>query len=255
MPALRVGAKSHVGKVRTDNQDRMGRFPSLHGELYIVADGMGGHKGGALAAAMTIDGFEAQLMNTPPGVSPEQALQRAAQKVNFDIYQKANDDNETAKMGATLVLGLVRGNQLIVGHAGDSRAYLFRDGKLSRLTYDHSVVQRMIDHKILTEEQARNHPDASIITRAFGQEPELELEITPPVDLRPGDGILLCSDGLSGYVDDGLIQQVIRRNTDAQQVTDALIDLALSVGGEDNVTIQFLQDRRKKPDRSPPHPG
>lgn len=246
---LRVGAKSHTGNVRTENQDRMGRFLSPFGELYIVVDGMGGHKGGATAAAMTVDGLEAHLRNIPQGTSPEQALQIAAQRTNAEIHQKATDGNpETENMGATLVLGLMTGTRLLVAHVGDSRAYLFRDGKLSRLMRDHSVVQRMIDHNILTEDQARDHPDANVITRAFGQKPEIELEVSAPLDLKEGDAVLLCTDGLCGYVDDQTIERVIGRQNDAQQVTDALIELALSVGGEDNVTVQFLQlgQRRRK---------
>jgi serine/threonine protein phosphatase PrpC len=209
---------------------------------------MGGHKGGATAAAMTIDGLEAHLGNILAGTLPEQALQIAAQRTNAEIYQKANDGNpETANMGATLVLCLVIGTRVLVAHVGDSRAYLFRNGKLSRLMRDHSVVQRMIDNNILTEEQARDHPDANIITRAFGQKPEIELEVSAPFDLREGDGILLCTDGLCGYVDDRTIERVIGGQSDAQQITDALIDTALAAGGEDNVTVQFLQfgQRRK----------
>lgn len=244
---LRVGAKSHTGNVRTENQDRMGRFISPFGELYIVVDGMGGHKGGATAAAMTVDGLEAHLRSIPQGTSPEQALQIAAQITNAEIYQKATaGDPETENMGATLVLGLVIGTQLLIAHAGDSRAYLFRDGKLSRLMRDHSVVQRMIDHNLLTEDQARDHPDSNIITRAFGQKPEIELEVSAPLDLKEGDAVLLCTDGLCGYVDDQTIERVVGGQTDAQQITDALIDLALSAGGEDNVTVQFLQFGQRK---------
>lgn len=249
MANLRVGAKSHTGNVRTENQDRMGRFPSPFGELCIVVDGMGGHKGGATAAAMTVDRLEAHLRSISQSVGPQQALEIAARMTNAEIYQKANDgDPETANMGATLVLVLVVGSRLIVAHAGDSRAYLFRDGRLTRLTRDHSVVQRMIDHNILTEEQARDHPDSSVITRAFGQRPDIELEVSAPFDLKEGDGILLCTDGLCGYADDPTIERAISEQTDAQQITDALIELALRVGGEDNVTVQFLQfgERRKR---------
>ena len=259
----RVGARTHVGKVRSENQDRMGRFASRLGDLYIVVDGMGGHKGGAAAAGMAIDGLESNLENVPDGVSPGIAIQEAAQRTNAAIYQKANDgDAETSGMGATLVLGLLRDGQLITAHAGDSRAYLFRGGKLKRLTHDHSLVQNMIDHSMLTEEQARDHPDASVITRAFGQKPDIEVEIGPPLPLREGDGILLCTDGLCGYLTDQAIEDTINRHEDAQQVADNLIELALSVGGEDNVTIQFLQfGARKKAQievpivRTPPPAG
>jgi protein phosphatase len=242
LPALRVGARTHQGKVRSENQDRMGRFLSPIGELYIVADGMGGHEGGATAAAMAIDGFDAHLKQVPAGTPPGDALQQAAARTNAEIYRAANSgDPRTAKMGATVVLGLLRDGELLIGHAGDSRAYLFRDGRLLRLTRDHSVVQKMIDHHMLTEEEARDHPDSSVITRALGQKPDFELELSEPLALRPGDGLLLCSDGLCGYVDDAAIEEIVSRHDEAQEVTDALIEAALAAGGEDNVTVQFLQ--------------
>ncbi|MEP7340902.1 MAG: protein phosphatase 2C domain-containing protein, partial [Acidobacteriota bacterium] len=222
---LRVGAKSHTGLVRTENQDRMGRFPSPYGELFIVADGMGGHQGGALAAAMTTDGFEKYLRLLSPNLSPHDALQQAAQQINAEIYRVANSgDPSTAKMGSTVVLALVNGSQALIGHAGDSRAYLVRQGRLTRLTKDHSAVQKMIDHNMLTEAEARDHPDASIINRAFGQTPELELEISAPLAIARGDGLLLCSDGLCGYVDDSVIESAVGRYEDAQKIADALID-------------------------------
>jgi serine/threonine protein phosphatase PrpC len=239
---LRVGAKSHPGKVRSENQDRMSRFTAPLGEVFIVADGMGGHKGGATAAAMTIDGFERSLRAASSRDSAKAALLEATQQTNAEIYRLAHSGDPTiAKMGSTVVLALVSGEQIIIGHAGDSRAYLYRDGELQRLTRDHSAVQRMLDHHLLTEEEARDHPDANIISRAFGQKPELELEISPPFNLQPGDGVLLCSDGLCGYVDDAAIERALGAPSDAQKITDALIKLALEAGGEDNITVQFLQ--------------
>src|SRR5262245_43446288 len=129
-PQLRVGPKSHPGKVRTENQDRMSRFVSPLGEVFIVADGMGGHKGGATAAMMTIEGFETQLSAAPREAALETALLDAAAKTNEKIYQAANSgDPATTKMGSTVVLALVSGDQVSVAHAGDSRAYLFRGGR------------------------------------------------------------------------------------------------------------------------------
>ncbi|MFN0110716.1 MAG: PP2C family protein-serine/threonine phosphatase [Blastocatellia bacterium] len=239
---LSVGAKSHTGIVRTENQDRMGRFLSPFGELFIVADGMGGHQGGALAAAMLTDGFENYLRQLPPTLSAKAALQQVAQQINSEIYQRANSgDPTTAKMGSTLVLALVKSGQLLIGHAGDSRAYLVRQNRLTRLTKDHSAVQKMIDYNMLTEAEARDHPDASVINRAFGQAPEIELEVSEPLPIAPGDGLLLCSDGLCGYVDDSEVANVIGRYDDAGKIADALVELALNAGGEDNVTVQFLQ--------------
>lgn len=240
-PTLRVGAKTHVGKVRSENQDRMSRFTSPLGEVFIVADGMGGHQGGLTAVVMTVDGFDTFLRNAVPQNSIPEALQTAAKKTNERLYRLASSsDPATAKMGSTVVLTLIAGDQMWIGHAGDSRAYLYRNGELTRLTKDHSMVQKMIDHEMLTEEQARNHPDASVISRAFGQQPDLELEISGPLTMRAGDGVLLCTDGLSGYARDEQIAGVIAVNRDAQEITSGLIDLALSLGGEDNVTVQYI---------------
>jgi serine/threonine protein phosphatase PrpC len=238
---LRVGAKAHAGKVREENQDRISRFRSPFGEVFIVADGMGGHEGGAKAAEMLVNGLEKYLADLPPQTPPEQALQTAAARINTDIYQRAGSgEPKTAKMGATSVLALVDGRRVLIAHAGDSRAYLLRDGRLSRLTRDHTVVQRMLDKNMLNEEEARHHPDASVVTRAFGQKPEVELEVSAPFELRDGDRVLLCSDGLCGYVEDAAIERVLLAGGDAQTATDALIDLALQAGGEDNVSVQLL---------------
>jgi len=239
---LEVGATSHQGLVRTENQDRMGRVLSAFGEVIIVADGMGGHRGGATAAAMVVEGFTTHLQNLPPMTPVADAIQHAAHLTNADIHRKATDgDPDPAHMGATVVLVLVIGNQLIVGHAGDSRAYLYRAGQFTRLTRDHSFVQRMVDRNLLTEEQARDHPNANVVTRAFGQKPDIEFEVSAPMILQPGDRIMLCSDGLCGYVEDAAIEQAMSQPVSAQQITDALIELALAVGGEDNVTVQVLQ--------------
>jgi len=241
---LRVGAAAHRGKVREENQDRISRFRTPFGEVFIVADGMGGYEGGAKAAEMLVNGLEKYLGALPPQTPPDQALQTAAVRINTDILNRASSgEPKTAKMGATSVLALVDGRRVTIAHAGDSRAYLMRDGQLSRLTRDHTVVQRMLDKNMLNEEEARNHPASSVVTRAFGQKTKMELEISSPFELRDGDRILLCSDGLCGYVDDAEIQRVLQFGGDAQAATDALINLALQAGGEDNVSVQLLAAR------------
>jgi serine/threonine protein phosphatase PrpC len=238
--SLRIGAGAHRGLVREENQDRISRIQSQFGELFIVADGMGGHEGGSTAAQMLIDGLAEHLRALPPETPPDEALRQTAQHANTDIYRRSRDDRRLAKMGATGVLALVQGHRAWIAHAGDSRAYLWRNGRLERLTRDHTLVQRMVDHQILDEEEARHHPDANVVTRGFGQSPEVELEVASPLELQEGDRLLLCSDGLSGYVDDDAIAQALAAGGEAQAIADALIALALRAGGEDNVSLQVV---------------
>ncbi|HYU30805.1 MAG TPA: protein phosphatase 2C domain-containing protein [Thermoanaerobaculia bacterium] len=239
--SLRIGAGAHRGLVREDNQDRISRLLSPFGEVFVVADGMGGHEGGATAAQMLIDCLGVHLRALPPETPPDEALRQAAAQTNADIHRRAQgSDPHLARMGATSVVALIQGNRAWIGHAGDSRAYLWRDGRLARLTRDHTLVQRMLDHQILNDEEARHHPDANVVTRAFGQTPEIELEIAPPLELEDGDRLLLCSDGLSGSVDDAAIAEALAADSDPQAVAQALIDLALQAGGEDNVSVQLL---------------
>lgn len=237
---LRVGARTDPGKVREENQDRISRFRTPLGEAFLVVDGMGGHQGGSLAAQLVVEGLERELRSADPGAPPVEVLRVAAARVNAEIQARAAAGGErTAKMGATVVLALLRDRRLTVAHAGDSRAYLYRGSILTRLTRDHTVVQRMIDHNMLTEEEAQDHPDASVVNRAFGRA-EFEIEVAQPLELAAGDSVLLCSDGLCGYVDEPAIAEAIGRGDGAQATTDRLIELALAAGGEDNVSVQFL---------------
>ncbi len=250
-PALRVGVASHRGKVREENQDRISRFRVPLGEVFLVVDGMGGHRDGARAAELVVRGFEEHLREEPQGAPPAEALQRVASRTNAELY-RFSAQAESNRMGATLVLLLLRGWQAIVAHAGDSRAYLMRAGDLSRLTHDHTFVQQMLDLHVLSEEQARRHPDACVVTRAFGQEPEIELEVAPPCELRTGDRILLCSDGLCGHVEDAVIAQTLAGSIGAQEATERLIELALTAGGEDNVSLQVIRVGKRAADSARP---
>jgi serine/threonine protein phosphatase PrpC len=238
---LRIGAGAHRGLVREENQDRISRIVSPFGEVFVVADGMGGHEGGATAAQMLIDGLGEHLRALPPETPPEEALRQAMAQTNTEIHRKGHGSNpRLSHMGATCVLALVQGDRAWIGHAGDSRAYLWREGRLSRLTRDHTLVQRMVDNQILNEEEARHHPDSNVVTRSVGQKPETELEISSPLELLDGDRLLLCSDGLSGYVEDAAIARALGEQPEAQAATDALIRLALEAGGRDNVSVQIV---------------
>lgn len=238
---LRVGALSHIGLVRRENQDRMGRFHSPHGEVFVVADGMGGHKGGSQAAGMVLDGLQAALCESSQPRSLRAALRSAAVAVNNAVCAAATSgDPTTDHMGSTAVLLVVRGREVMVGHLGDSRAYLWRQGRLLRLTRDHTWVQQLVDQKLLTEEEARNHPEASVLAHAFGRHSELTIELGPSLAIRPGDAVLLCSDGLSGYLEDGEVAGVLSRHDDPQKAVETLVEAALATGGHDNITVQLV---------------
>ena len=241
-----AGAGTETGYVRKENQDRMGCALVPWGQLYIVADGMGGHAGGARAAELTVKGLEQNLANAVRNISIEDAIRDAFDKTNKDVYDKAHaDDPATHGMGSTAVILLALGQIAKVAHVGDSRAYLFRHGKLRLLTKDHTHVQRLVDAGILTPEQARNHPDASMLERAIGQFPTVAVDISSDLILNEGDGILLCSDGLSGYADDEEIEAVMNDSSTPQETVNRLISLALEKGGIDNVTVQFIRYSQK----------
>jgi PPM family protein phosphatase len=239
---LEVGARSEIGYVRDENQDRMSGTRVPLGQLYIVADGMGGHKGGALAAELTVQGLQRYIGEAPVNASVEKVIQMAFNKTNETVYQQAHSgDPATEGMGSTAVLLLISGGVARVAHVGDSRAYLFRAGRLRRLTTDHTIVQKMVQAEMLKPEEAIDHPNANVLDRAIGSKPSVEVDISDILRLHEGDAILLCSDGLSGYITDSEIASVLRSPATVQEIPDRLVELSLQKGGEDNVTVQFIQ--------------
>lgn len=235
-----VGVQIHPGKVRSENQDRVSRASTPFGELFLLADGVGGQRGGAQAAQYAVDAF-VRYLGESRETNPIQALKQAGLRINSDLSTGAMVSGGTPGMSSTVVLALVQGRHVIVGHAGDSRAYLVRGGHLEVLTRDHSVMQRLIAEYHLSPEEARNHPDASVLTQALGQRSQAELE-TLEFDLQPGDGLLLCSDGLWAYATHDEMQAVFASpGLTTQAVADALLNLAMNNGGGDNISLQYLR--------------
>src|SRR5262249_7809835 len=254
---LEVGARSETGYVRQENQDRMTGDLGPFGPFYIVADGMGGHKGGALAAQLAVQELTRQIKQAAATESVEQVIQAAFKKANETIYQKGHaGDPEVNGMGTTAVLLLIAGRVARLAHVGDSRAYLYRDGVLKQLTTDHTMVQKMVEAGMLKPEDAADHPNASILERAIGTQQSVEVDISREVPLKDGDAILLCSDGLSGYVTNQEIESALRSPAPSQEITTRLVNLALEKGGRDNVTVQFIQyGPRKEPPVVPSNPA
>ncbi len=242
MPKIEVAARSVTGK-RKENQDRMSGLTTPLGQLYILADGMGGHKGGEIAAEMTVHGLHHHITTTKVSASIYEIISDAFKHTNKTVYDEAHSGDATIEgMGSTAVLVLIHGEIASVAHVGDSRAYLFRNNRLKQLTRDHTVVQRMVEAGMLKPEDAAHHPDSNIIERAIGNQPEVAVDIHDELILLDGDAILLCSDGLSGYASNQEIESILRHCTTVQEVPDKLIQLALEdKGSDDNITVQFIQ--------------
>lgn len=244
---IEVGARSETGYIRHENQDRMSGAEVSLGQLYIIADGMGGHKGGALAAELTILGLQRQIAAASPDEPVEEMMRTVFNKVNHDVHRKAHSDNfATEGMGSTAVLLLISNGIARLAHVGDSRAYRYRRQQLKQLTKDHTIVQKMVDNGMLTREEADKHPDASVLERAIGSKPTVDVEISPEWKVHDGDAILLCSDGLSGYVSDHEIADILRSPATVQEIPERLVEMALQKGGQDNVTVQFIQCGARK---------
>jgi serine/threonine protein phosphatase PrpC len=225
---FRVGARTDVGKVRAGNEDAfMAKDP-----LFAVADGMGGHRGGEVAAKLAMDTLK-------KAADRSQALPEVVKEANRVVFRKAAADRALAGMGTTLTAILADGEHLRLAHVGDSRAYLVRDGELQRITKDHTVVERMVEEGRLTPDEAEIHPQRSILTRALGVEEEVQID-QATIEAHPGDRFLLCSDGLTGMVGEDRILDILAQHDDPQAASDALVEAANEAGGVDNVTAVVI---------------
>jgi PPM family protein phosphatase len=221
--------KTDTGRQRRGNEDRVFARPPV----FVVADGMGGAQAGEVAARIAVETFKDGL----PGRGPiEERLASRAREANRRIFELATADHDRAGMGTTLTAAYLDGSALAIAHVGDSRAYLFRDGSLTRLTQDHSLVDELVRRGKLSEEEAAEHPQRSIITRALGPEPEVEVDTwTYPV--RGGDVLLLCSDGLTSMVSEERVAEILQDSQRLNDSAQALIDEANRAGGRDNITV------------------
>ena len=224
---------SDVGRQRHTNEDSY----LESSPIFAVADGMGGARAGEVASRMAVEAFGD---DRDTSASPEAQLANIAQTANRKIYQLAQEDSSRAGMGTTFTAVMVVDNELAIGHVGDSRAYRLRDGELERLTQDHSLVEELVRQGKLTEEEAETHPQRSIITRALGPEPEVDVEtFTHPA--RSGDVYLLCSDGLTGMVGEDRVAEILREARSLEAAGRKLIEEANENGGRDNITVVLFR--------------
>jgi PPM family protein phosphatase len=228
---VKVGARSDIGRLRKRNEDAY----LVKEPLFVVADGMGGHVGGDVASTLAVETIESA---SSAEVTLE-ALVEDIKRANRVVLDRGESDRELRGMGTTLTAVLAEDAKAHVAHVGDSRAYLLRDGTLQQLTEDHTLVQRMVREGRLSEDEAAQHPQRSILTRALGVDEDIPVdELT--LDVHGGDRVLLCTDGLTSMVDRDRIQQILESERDPQAACDKLIDAANRAGGDDNITVIVL---------------
>ena len=231
--AAETTCKTDTGRQRRDNEDSaLARAP-----VFAVADGMGGAQAGEVASRIAIEAFEPPL---PDEGTPEERLAERVREANRKIYERSRAEHESAGMGTTLTAAYLDHGALAIAHVGDSRAYMFRDGVLRRLTQDHSLVDELVRRGKLTEEQAAEHPQRSIITRALGPEPEVEVD-TWSYSAKAGDVLLLCSDGLTSMVSEERVAEILATADSLDHAADQLIAEANEAGGRDNITVVLFR--------------
>ncbi|GMA29056.1 Stp1/IreP family PP2C-type Ser/Thr phosphatase [Arenivirga flava] len=240
----RSAAGSHVGKIRANNQDSgySGR------QLFVVADGMGGHAGGDVASAIAVQRIREIDVPHDSADRAVDALRDALVAANGTLSEVVREHPELTGMGTTVSAMLVADGRMAIAHIGDSRIYRLRDGDLIQQTVDHTFVQRLVDSGRITPEEAAVHPRRSVLMRVLGDiEPDPEID-TAIVDLVPGDRWLLCSDGLSGYVSEEKVSAILGTARSPREATDRLIKEALDQGAPDNVTVLVFEVAEEAPE-------
>jgi len=248
---IEIGSSTHVGRVRSNNEDNFRVVPALN--LFVLSDGIGGQANGEVASALAVETIvthclKASADRTSLNGDVSQStisdrtycLLRSVNLANRAILEASVIDPRLQGMGATLVAASIEGLRLSLVHVGDSRAYLLRGSHLERLTADHTLVAEQVRNGLLTQEQAQTNPLRRILIRALGAREEVEIDFHEH-ELRVGDNLLLCSDGLTGMVPETEIADILFHESDAQCAADRLVTSANQHGGEDNVTVILVR--------------
>lgn len=246
MPRLDFYYRSDIGKKRANNEDNSGAFEpqdsrelDQSGRLFIVADGMGGHQQGEKASSFAVETL-LKVYYEAPEIPPEKRLRDIIKQINQKLIEYSEKNLPRGeRTGTTLVAAVVLKGKLLIANVGDSRAYLIRDGKVKQITRDHSLVAEMVRAGTLSEAEARESKFRNRLSRSVGGSPNLEVDIHPSIRLRRGDIVLLCTDGLTGYVSEKDILEAA--HGDAKDIAERLISLANERGGADNITASVVK--------------
>jgi len=246
-PGIELASLTDVGCQRENNEDRYSYWEptsdedfQLKGRLATVADGMGGYEGGQEASRIAVETVE-EVYSTTTARDPRAVLMKAFQEAHRRIREYAEKHPALHNMGTTCTSIVILGSQLYFAHVGDSRLYLIREGKISKITNDHSYVGKLVEHGVIRAEEAEKHPQRHILTSALGSGPEIFPDVPEtPQPLQSGDVLVLCSDGLWGVVGDQVVENAVsaKKLSDA---ADALVGKAKALGGPDNITLQILR--------------
>jgi protein phosphatase len=243
--SIEYSGASDIGMIRTENQDSFGKFPpdnldiySDKGQLFIVADGIGGHAGGKEASSLAVETISNAYFNS---LSDETgvALRIAIEAANTAIHQKAQNSEKFGRMGTTCTSMVIKNNAAAIGQVGDSKVYRIEKNKIEQLTMEHTQLNEMLKEKILTEEEAKNYPSKSALSRALGMEEKVKADIIDDIPLKHGQIFVLCTDGLSKVNKEEILNIVTQNSPEDSCVK--LINLANERGGKDNVTVQILK--------------
>ena len=221
---------SKTGLVRQRNEDRF----YAKGPLLIVADGMGGYTGGEYASTMVVDTIVDVIERAD--IITVEVLREAILEANRMVFEKSQSYKELEGMGTTAVVAYVKEDTLLWAHVGDSRLYIYGDSQLRRITNDHSMVQELVNAGTITEAEVIHHPKRNMLTRAIGVYDTVEVD-TGMVEVHEGERILLCSDGLSGYIEESRIEEILSEESSESRVLEDLVQLVYDAGARDNVTI------------------
>ncbi len=254
---LVIGSGTDVGLVRQGNEDAY----IVQEPLFGVADGMGGHSAGDVASGTAVQTIQSGVERSFP--HDTEALAVLVREANEAIWDRSSQDASLRGMGTTCTLVLIEDEEAHLAHVGDSRAYVWRDGELTQVTRDHTLVDRMVSEGRITVEEAARHPQRSIITRALGVDSSVEVDVQT-IQLQEGDRLMICSDGLTSMINSAVISDVLASEPQPQRAVDALIELAKKAGGEDNITVVLIdvvpddQGERvdtseSQPQSAPPH--
>ncbi|EEJ39838.1 Stp1/IreP family PP2C-type Ser/Thr phosphatase [Limosilactobacillus vaginalis] len=236
---MKVAYQTDIGHQRKENQDRVAKFTAPDGTLLVVVtDGIGGSRSGDVAAQITVDHLDRQFQAASPNSSLEAIrwFAREVQLINDEILQKSTENPKYQGMGTTLVAAIIFDQAMVVANIGDSRGYVLHDNLLTQVTIDHSLVNELVKHGDITEEEARNYPQNNIITRAIGVSADARIEVNR-FDLGAGDQILLCSDGLSKMITREQMMGVLESDLSLTEKCSQLIKMANEAGGPDNITV------------------